>query len=295
MLYRYARLVCPLLAALGCAGATSSPAPVSPDAAVENKPAVPSIRSGEVWTIRSDPGPHIYTSISNIMLELSAGPETNRDSMAIASRYSLRFDRTDESVPATGQIDQFLIQTGGRIGSTTQPDLPLPFSGSVTKRQITLSPVNQPQTASSSMTCPNFWSTAISGVRRNVFLVPSQMTRGMIWADTVSSMTCHGLTPVSLINSYSYQVIGEVDRQGSSAILIERTGATSSSGEGSDGQHRVTIDGKGTSLARFYLDKTTGTLLDAEDDQKTRVTITSSGRSQIFTQTVREITTLQRR
>lgn len=294
MLYRYSLFIFPLLTTLGCAGATSSPEPVTPEAGVSNSPVIPLIRSAEAWTIRSDPGPHTYTSVSNIVLELPSGSVTSRDSIGITSRYTLSFDRTGESVPVTGQVDQFLIIAGGRIGSMPQPEIPLLFSGSVTKHQVTINPVNQSQTAASTV-CPNSWSTAFSGVRRNIFLVPLQVSSGMIWVDSTSSMTCHGSTPVSLKNIYTYKVIGEVDHQRGQALLVERTGVSSFSGQGSDGQHTVTVDGQGTSSGRFYLDRITGTVLTADDEQKTRVTIVTSGRSQIFAQTVNEQIALQGR
>jgi len=208
--------------------------------------------------------------------------------MTVRSQYSLAFDRINESVPILGKVDLFVIQAGNRVGPVLQAETPVFFSGKATKGQVSISPVNETPNASLSMTCPNSWSSTISGVRRSIFLLPSQISRGMTWRDSTSSVACHGPTPISLITSYTYRVIGEINYQETPALLIERTGKTSLDGQGSEGQHMVTIVGEGNTSGSFHIDRETGVLLEANDEQKTKLIITSSGRSQEFAQVIRE-------
>ena len=110
----------------------------------------------------------------------------------------------------------------------------------------------------------------------------------MTWRDSTSSAACHGPTPISLTTSYTYKVIGETNYQEAPALLIERTGKTSLNGQGSDGQHRVVVVGEGNTSGSFQIDRETGVLLEANDEQKTKLIIRSSGRSQEFSQIIRE-------
>lgn len=289
MLYRRARLVCPLLALLGCVRSSVLPEPAAPEVPVASSPvSTPVTGSTNSWTIVSNSDPNTYASVSQIVLEQISGSRTTRDSMTIQTQYSLAFDRTNESMPISGRVDRFAIQAGNRIGPVSQSGIPVLFSGRTTKGQITINPATETQMTGTSITCPNSWSTMISGVRRNVFLLPSQISRGMTWIDSTSSMTCHGSTPISLTNRYTYRVIGETNRQGTPAILIERTGKNLLNGQGSEGQHRVAIIGEGSTSGSFHIDPLTGVLLDAEDKQETKLIVTSSGRNQEFAQTIRE-------
>lgn len=277
------------MALLGCAQATVFPEPAEPELPTRDTPiSTTAIRSGTSWTITSDTNPHSYASVSQIVLELMSGSETPRDSMTIRSQYSLAFDRINESVPISGKVDLFVVQAGNKIGPILQAETPVFFSGKATKGQVSIGPVSETPNTSVSMTCPNSWSSTISAVRRSIFLLPRQILRGMTWRDSTSSVDCHGPTPISLITSYNYRVIGEINYQKAPALLIERTGKTSLNGQGSEGQHRVTVVGEGNASGSFHIDRETGVLLEASDEQKTKLIITSSGRSQEFSQIIRE-------
>jgi len=88
-------------------------------------------------------------------------------------------------------------------------------------------------------------------------------------------------------------VIGEGETNGITAIVLERIERSSSTGEGSDGQHRIFVKGETTGSAKIYVDARTGALLNSEGEQRTNLLITA-GQTRRFTQTVREKTTLER-
>ncbi len=315
ILYRNVRLIWPLLTVItACARATTPELPTPTPTNTGVPPGMPSdpisrtpvIGSAASWTLTPDIQPHTYNSVSRVTLEHTGQPVSGpasappasatpgRDSMVITTRYSLALNRTDQSTLISGSIELFRIDAGNRTEALPLPmNFPTAFSGRIINGQTLVDPVGQPQgglTMSSS--CPNPWSIIAAGVRRSIFIVPPRISRGMTWSDSTSSTTCHGLIPVVLELSNIYKVIGEVDRNGTPALLIERTGNSSAAGQGSEGQHIVTVRGEGLAAGNFYIDRMSGVLLDVEDEQRMRLVITSSGRNQEFAQTARERITI---
>lgn len=307
ILYKNVRLIWPLLTVItACARATTpelpTPTPtntgVPSDMPSDPVSRTPVIGSAASWTLTPDVQAHTYNSVSKVTLEHTGQPVAGgRDSMLVTTRYSLALDRTDRARPISGSIEAFRIDAGNKTEALPiTTGFPAAFAGRIMNGQILVDPVGLPQgglTMSSS--CPNPWSTVAAGVRRSIFIVPRRISLGMTWSDSTSSTACHGLIPVVLKLSSVYKVIGEIDRNGAPALLIERIGKSSAAGQGSEGQHIVTVRGEGSATGNFYIDRTSGVLLDVEDEQKMRLVITSSGRNQEFAQTARETVTLARR
>ncbi len=292
MRYRDARVIYPLLILTGCARATTSNPPIpetdrSPETVSVTVPGT----SRQVWILKSDPTPQRYTSVSNVTLDLASSSGVSRDSMIVTSRYSLTYDRTDESI--AGQVDQYSITAGNRVGPVSAANVPMQFAGKVTHGQVLIQPSGSAvQGTSVRSGCPDLSLTIISGIRRSILVLPSRISPGMTWQDSTTSTICHGSTPVSLTLTHTYRIIDEVTWRGQPAILIERQGKSLSTGDGSDGQHRVAVAGEGVIRGKLYVDTSSGLVIEAEQDQEMRLTITSSGRSQKFIQTIHEVITL---
>ncbi|MEJ7760097.1 MAG: hypothetical protein WKF55_10980 [Gemmatimonadaceae bacterium] len=208
--------------------------------------------------------------------------------MTISSRFALSFDRTNPSTPISGNVERYSIEAGSRVGSIPNVVTPIVFSGNITNGQLSLKTVGPISETTAAPVCPNSASTAIAGIRRITFLLPTQISRDMTWIDSTSSTTCHGLTPIDVTLSSTYKVMGDTNHRGNAAILIERTGVISTEGQGSDGQHTVAVTGNGSTAGRFYVDRVTGLLLGSEDRQAMKIIVASSGRRQQFSQTVVE-------
>jgi hypothetical protein len=101
-------------------------------------------------------------------------------------------------------------------------------------------------------------------------------------------MACSGSIPVTLTALQSYRVLGETTSGARSGILLERIDKTASTGEGADGQHRVQLKSEGSGQTQLLIDPLSGVLLEATGMNTTTATVTTSGRSQKFTQTSRE-------
>jgi hypothetical protein len=106
----------------------------------------------------------------------------------------------------------------------------------------------------------------------------------MTWSDSTTANLCSGSIPITSITSRNFRVIGEVNR----GLLIERQERTKSTGEGAQGQHRITLQSSGTGTAQLIIDPQTGTLLESTGVHTASVVVTASGRDRQFTQTTRE-------
>jgi hypothetical protein len=105
---------------------------------------------------------------------------------------------------------------------------------------------------------------------------------------------CQGLIPLEISLIRNYQVIGETKTPNHPAILINRSDSTRASGEGSQGQHRIRIEGIGTGQTKIYVDRETGQLINAESEQLMRILTQTSGRETAFIQQTKETIRLTR-
>ena len=119
-------------------------------------------------------------------------------------------------------------------------------------------------------------------------LIPLELQRGQSWTDSTSTALCSGSIPVTLTALRHYQVIGEINNGAHIGLLLERLDKTSLAGEGAEGQHRVQLKSEGTGRTELLIDPITGALLEVTGTNTSLVTITTSGRSQKFTQTSKE-------
>lgn len=81
---------------------------------------------------------------------------------------------------------------------------------------------------------------------------------------------------------------GQAEHNGRAVLIIDQVARLTSTGEGAEGQHRVFLRSQGIESGRLYLEPVSGFLIEAQVEQTSTVTVTTSGRSQDFVQKVRE-------
>jgi hypothetical protein len=77
------------------------------------------------------------------------------------------------------------------------------------------------------------------------------------------------------------------------AIHITRIDTLSASGEGAEGQHRISMGATGTAVADLYVNPSTGQFLGSHSLQTALISITTSGRLTQFLQHVAEFIALK--
>ena len=243
------------------------------------------------WSFLPDSQPHHYSSVVTTLLELRTDTGTTKESLETTTDFTLAFSRSSsDSVPVrvTGSIDGLRLKGNGRTGQDTDfPFRPFSFSGQIDSGSLSLDSAGgaafQIITA-----CDSIGLNAVTGLNRNIVVLPRVVSTGMTWTDSSTVPGCSGGIPIQLTAVKSYRVIGETGTPGT--IEIGRNDRVRAVGEGAQGQHRVMIQAAGTGSARILIDRSSGMLSQMEGEQKTDVIVTASGRSQHFIQAVREKT-----
>ncbi len=277
--------------ALACARPSTLPSPEipssEPSTEILSQP-IPEKSSSKSWQLSPTTDTRRYTTVVTTNIQQTDG---TRDSITTRAQYSLTIARSTTSTLLSGSIDAFTVQAGNRIGGNPpMASFPMPFTGEVQDHALKLNVTDRSQ-STSSLPCDNPATSAVTAVERNLFITPLQLQAGMTWQDSLSTSSCSGQLPLNLTILRSYKVLGESSFEGLPAITVEVTEKTLSTGEGSQDQHRIIVNGEGLKSGRFYLDTTNGSLISSSSNTHTTLQIQSSGRTQQFTQDSKETTT----
>jgi len=278
-----------LFTTASCSRAAGFPEPTSQPLPKEI-PEPPHATQG-TWRFAQDPRPASYTTISTTILELQLDTVTQRDTIRVTASYTIAATGHPDSTKLTGSLEQISVETGGHIGqSADSTPLPMNYTGRVARGILILDSAGK-TALQTSRVCTGNSLSIFPVIQRNLLTLPQMITAGMTWSDSVSLIDCSGSVPVALKAFREYKTIGETTHRGRRLILIERSDKTTGTGEGAQGQHRLTLRTDGTGLVRLYLDRTSGRLEAAEGEKRSRVAVTASGRTRLFQQTTREETT----
>lgn len=290
MLFKFSRHVL-FLFLVACSstpsGSGSAPTPAVPGTTAE-RPLTAAIR----WTLTPSAEPMGYRSNIVSIIQLPGDPRT--DTISATAEYAVALHRlSDNSARVAGMLERFTINPSSEVDSSVPPvRVPLSFVSRFSTGGLSLDSAAD-QAFSTSTTC-NSALSMVTSLQRSLFLVPTSLASGTTWRDTTTIRGCNGMLPSSMTLIRTFRVRGESSSSGQRSILVERADTTLTSGEGSQGQHRIFISTTGSGLTTIHLDPVTGLLLGSDGNQITRVQIRSSGREQEFRQTTRETISRQR-
>ena len=193
-------------------------------------------------------------------------------------------------VEVLGTVTTFEVETDQTDQSPSNFPfaLPLVFEGSITDHNIALHP-SGPNQSTSSTPCGDSMQTVLSMINRDLIVVPQRMSANQSWQDSTLSTICSGALPLVVAMVRTYKIAGETIVDGTAALKLERTEKLLTSGQGSQGQHQISLNGAGTGKALVYIDRETGVLLSLTAANQSEISIKSSGKIQNFTQTSQEI------
>jgi hypothetical protein len=90
------------------------------------------------------------------------------------------------------------------------------------------------------------------------------------------------MIPTTVRIARSYVVSGEASYQGLPVVVVQRQDSVHAHGEGAQQQHRVILDASGTGSATYYLNPQNGFILRLNTEQNLDLTITTSGKINLF-------------
>jgi hypothetical protein len=277
-------LLLPVLILSSCArsGTRTEPEPVPAEVPLPGSLPAP-VSTTTSWTFVTSSQPHQYRSAITAIIEQGEAASSIRDSIRATTDFSLSLSKQPRSLAYEATINDLTIQGGPRTAFSSTPNqFPIPISGRLEGNRLS---------AESAPECSTQSSFALPIIQRLVVSLPSRLQKDQTWTDSTSATVCSGPIPVILTTIRSYRVLGEADIRGRPGIRLAREDRTTSQGEGSDGQHRVQLQSSSTGRGELLIDRTTGALLESSTISTVSLTITTSGRSQRFTQTSRELVT----
>ena len=292
---REIRFVACVIAAFTAACTRSQPTvSTSPEPAVTPATTPGVILPGQrSWSFPSlDPAPRRYISEEKTTIELRSDTSPRRDSFSVSTSFTVQASSSPSRPRVTGTIESVSFQPERpREESDSLTAFPLSFAGRLTSGGLVLDSVaGQPLTAFTNCTLGAL--NRISTVQRTLMTLPATLTVGQSWTDSSTVPACSGTIPVQLTAVRTYTVAGESRTSRGAVIAIERTDRIRASGEGAQGQHRITLRAEGSGAGRMYLDPETGTLLETDGKQRTELAVGASGRIERFVQSVEERTRL---
>lgn len=263
-----------LLIVAGCSRAPSPELP-APEPGVRQPPPVivPDSRPAN-WTFTPASSSRSYIAVESTTVML----DSRRDSSVARTAFTVAVSPLDTHATVRGTIEQITAEA-----ETPIKDLPFSFSGVLQNGGLTIDSIRNAKLPTVLM-CDTPALSRLSVIRRNILATPSTLTRNQTWTDSSTVPACSGTIPVQVTSVRTYRVVGEAD----GGVVLERQDRVVASGEGAQGQHRITLQSRGTGSSRFLLDRITGALISASGSTQLQVDIGSSGRVQRFVQVVRD-------
>jgi hypothetical protein len=247
----------------------------------------------KIWTFDSQVDPINYVVILTTQTQQLSPLENRIDTVTSRTEYNISIHRFSDSTFFSGLVEKYDMVLSKEHQSDKGSEIipPFAFTGVLTPHTAQ----SRAQSLSSgSTTCSNPGYTVLNTVERTIPRFPIQLTMGESWQDSTTNSTCYGLLPVSVNTIASYRVSGIGVVNGLDAILLDENAKALSSGEGSQDQHRISIQGSTSITRRIYLNPSDGALISSNGTATTSVTVRSSGKDRTYTQTSTESVTQKR-
>lgn len=130
-------------------------------------------------------------------------------------------------------------------------------------------------------------ATVSPAVRMSEILLPfatTQLHLGDHWADTSTSMICHGKIPLMQKTVREYELVSFTNCAERSAVNVRRIVTSTFTVSSTDSTNHLSASGSGTGMSMMCVDRGTGALLESDGQSRLDLTITTSRGTFPFTQ-----------
>jgi len=267
---------------IGCSSTRSSP-PALPIPAVPPPPVVVS-PSASSWSFDYAPGIMRYQISRSASIEsLSDSARSREISSNVTNELVTLTSAADSGISFTAVVDTFSTTTQGLIGPVQPIQLPVQITGAFTGDSLTIN-----SDISTNNKCNPINSALVSDLHNLLIRFPAQLSRGLVWQDSVNMIGCQAAIPTTSRTIRSYVVSGEAIHEGRTVLLIQRSDSVRAHGEGAQQQHPLKLDAGGTGSAVYYLNTKDGRVVRLTAGQELTLTITTSGKAHQFRQSSRQ-------
>lgn len=280
-------LLITLVGATACAPRSlpkTSPGGTPPDQPIQST--LPIEPSTSNWSFQNDTHPYHYRLTNVTTLKLQADTAQPEDTVTSSVTFALVLDTSSPVYTISGEITQTSTQGGNRIGrGTPHQVLPISFTGSYDNNQLQ---IHLEGSRPSAVPCSDTITTQLARLYNQLNRIPPVIQKGTGWRDSLTVHGCQGPVPTETSSIRHYEVVGEAVLAGQRVVLIQRSDSIQTTGEGSQGQHHISFESRGTAETRLLLGAATGRLVASDAEQVTSILTRVSGRLLRFTQQTRE-------
>ena len=265
--------------AIACSS-TQGSSPVLP---APSPPPVINPSSAISWTFNYATGATQYQISRSAAIEGRSDSSNNREiSTNITRELITLIPAGDSGIGFTAIVDTFSSTTQGLIGPVQAVQLPVQVSGIFGDSSLII------RSDRSGDKCNPVSSAIASDLHNLLTRFPGQLSRGLVWRDSVSTTGCQASIPTSSRTVRSYIVLGESIYESRPVVVVQRTDTIQAEGEGAQQQHPLKLNAGGTGKAIYYLDTKDGYVVRLTADQELNLTITTSGKAHQFRQSSRQ-------
>jgi hypothetical protein len=266
---------------LGCtAASTSTSSPPSPRPEISVSAVNPTVTpvSGS-WDFTYAAGILTYEISRNATITNATDSTGSHEVSSNRTRETFHVQPEDSVIRVVASVDSFVTTTTqGLTGPVQNAQVPVQLSASVADGNLTI------DDTSSTAGCNPVQSVLKADLNNLLLALPTHVSSGMTWRDSVSVNGCQGGLPGAAAIIRNFRIAGQIDLDGNPVLLVERQDSLTAHGQGAQQQHQVSFDARGTGRARYLLDFRAGRIVRVTTDQSLAIAITSSGRVSDFTQ-----------
>lgn len=267
---------------IACAPAVRTPGPSAPvPATPEQKAEQPSATLS--WSFSYLAGVTSYRVIREAVIQNQPDSGSVRTGTASnVTHESLTLERIGDTIHFAIAADTFATTTKDSTVPVETPILPVRLAGNWVNNGLMI------PTDTVTAGCNPVESVLASDLHNLLVTFPAPLTRGMAWSDSVRLSGCQGTIPTVANISRVYTVSGDTIFDGSPVVIVERRDTIQAEGEGAQQQHQLHLRAVGSGTALYYLDPGTGRVAQLITTHEIGVTITASGKSHHFRQSLKQ-------
>jgi len=238
------------------------------------------------WVLTPDHQPHTYHSVSQVTVKELSNSTNLQNTIETTTIFTISLNQSHTPLTISGHIDTVKIHRQNQSSTENSPfSLPLFFEGELNPLTLTVS-IKNPEVTDS---CSPSISSILDDLHTLIISYPLRLARGFTWKDStlVNTCTTDGIV-TKRKTTQSFRVVGEKVFNTTRGLLLQRLDSTHISGDGSEHNHQIHIEGTGTGIANIYINPITTAALGAELVEKLEIAVTNSGKTRHFIQDIRQ-------
>ena len=268
-----------VLVGMGCTSAK----PVTPSAGTPTPiPVITPTAAATSWVFRYSPTVSSYRISRSAAIEAPTDSGMRREVSTNTTHETISLEILGDTTKILATVDTFSTISKGATGLEPPVQLPVQLAAVLDRDSLAIT-----WNVTSGL-CNVLESTVATDLRNLLPHFPDSLSIGLTWKDSAAVDGCQAGIPMKSRYMRSFRVMGEAKQDNLPVLVVQRIDSVQAHGEGTQQQHRITLDAVGAGGATYYLDFNNGRIVRIDLSQDSNLTITASGKTTRFRQNARE-------